>query len=124
MAPAHEGAIHATKKAEYTKSAGLYARRIERGLFMDGIEIISAEEKLAAAEKFQALQRKALEMTQEERLGLCDMGFYNQTIEGYLVEALRVAGFTRADIERATRSLHTVLDDTSAAEAAEICRKF
>ena len=112
-------------KRQNTQKARAWMPAESKGeLFMDGIKIISAEEKRAAAEKFQALQRKALEMTQEERLGLCDMGFYNQTIEGYLVEALRVAGFTRAEIERATKSLHAVLDDTSAAEAAEICRKF
>lgn len=65
-------------------------------------------------------------MTKDERMHICDMGFYNDVIRGYLVQAMKFAdaNFTKADIESAPRGLNEAFDTTSAAEAETIYMKF
>lgn len=78
------------------------------------------EEKNAAMQKIMAMQAKAFSLSKEERMHLCDMGFYNQTIRGYLILAMQNAGFPKEEIKRALYGLKLAFDDTSAAEAEDI----
>lgn len=55
---------------------------------------------------------------------LCDMGFLNDTIKGYLVNAMQRAGFSDDDIRKAYHGLHYAFDEKTAEEAAEIGRRF
>ena len=66
-------------------------------------------------------QRAAMidSLTPAARMAIMDMGYYNDALRGYLIEAMKAAGFTRAEIDKALSGLRTVLDDTSAAEAAQ-----
>ena len=87
------------------------------------------EEKKAAREAIQAIQameKKAHALTHEERMHICDMGFYNDVIKGYLIEAMKFADadFTREDIESALNGLKLSFDSTTAEEAAAVYLKF
>lgn len=84
------------------------------------IEMPSEEEIQAAIKKDAELRRKAQSLTEEERFYLCDAGYYNDTIRGYLILAMKEAGFNRADIQKALSGLHWVMDITSAQEAAQV----
>lgn len=63
-------------------------------------------------------------LAEAQRLALCDMGYFNTTIYGYMVEALEIAGFNREDIRKAIGGMRTALDEMTAAEAEEAFRKF
>ena len=86
--------------------------------------MLSKEEKQAAVDKIQAMQKKVSTLTEEERLHICDMGFYNNVIKGYLIEAMRNADFSKEDIMKALDGLKWAFDETTAAEAIEISLKF
>lgn len=64
------------------------------------------------------------ELTKEDLAEICDCGLYNAVISGYLIQAMRNAGFQKKSINKALRGLQTAFDFTSAEEAEEICRKF
>lgn len=61
-------------------------------------------------------------MTQEERLHVCDMGYYNGVIAGYMKRAMENAGFSPTDIQKAMTGLHYALDDLTAAEAENLIK--
>lgn len=63
-------------------------------------------------------------LTEAQRHALCDMGYFNTTIYGYMVEALEIAGFSREDIRKAIGGMRMALDETTAAEAEEAFRTF
>lgn len=84
------------------------------------IEMPSEEDIQAAIKKESSMQRKAQSLTEEERFFLCDAGYYNDTIRGYLILAMQEAEFTEADIQKALSGLHWVMDSTSAQEAAQV----
>ena len=82
----------------------------------DEIQAIIAEE--------QRMDAVANGVTEAARQCLMDMGYYNDSLRGYLIEAMKAVGFGRDEICKALSGLHTVLDDTSAAEAAQAYREF
>lgn len=82
-----------------------------------------SEEK-AALDKIRAMERKAHELTDEERMFIMDMGFYNEVVKGYLVRAMKNAEFDREAITKALGGLRWAFDDLTASEAAEEYRKF
>lgn len=55
---------------------------------------------------------------------LCDTGVYNGVIRGYLIAAMQNAGFEHEKISNALKGLEIAFDEKTAAEAAEIDRKF
>lgn len=63
-------------------------------------------------------------LTKDDLARICDSGCYNAAIGGYLIQAMRNAGFKEKDIGKVIVGLKTALDFTSAEEAEEICRKF
>lgn len=80
---------------------------------------MTEEEKKAFIEAKLALDKKARQLTDEERYHICDMGYYNDVIRGYLIRAMKNASFPKEDRERALDGLRWALDDMTAAEAAE-----
>ena len=78
----------------------------------------------AASEKYVQDMAKAVSLTPEQKMMLCDLGYYNEVIHGYLILAMQDSGFDREEIERALSGLNGAFDDTSAAEAKEAYRKF
>ena len=82
------------------------------------------EEKQASVDKIRAMEQKAHALTDEERMFICDMGFYNSVIKGYLIEAMSQAELSRDEIIRAIGGLKWALDDMTAAEAVKVYQKF
>ena len=82
------------------------------------IDIISEEEKQAAAARFMQLSQKAAQLTDEEKNFIFDAGYYNSAVQGYLILAMKEAGFEKEDIRNALTGLHYAMDVTSVAEAA------
>ena len=74
--------------------------------------------------KVQEMQAKTQQLTAEERFFLCDLGYFNDTIRGYLIQAMTNADFSKEDITKALGGLCWAFDDVSASEAAEKWRKW
>lgn len=86
--------------------------------------MMTQEEKNSSLEAVWPMDRKARALTHEERMHICDMGFYNDVIRGYLIEAMKFAEFNREDITKALDGLKWSFDRTTAAEAEDIYKKF
>lgn len=84
----------------------------------------SKEEMQAIMAEEQRMDEMAHRMTDMERLHIMDMGFYNESIKGYLVRAMKNAEFSREDIAKALGGIRWAFDDITASEAAEEYRKF
>lgn len=84
------------------------------------IEEISEEEKQAAAARYMRLSQKAAQLTEEERNFIFDAGYYNSAVHGYLILAMKEAGFEKDDIRNALTGLHYAMDIASVAEAATV----
>ena len=77
-------------------------------------------ERDAAVEKHRQMDEKAFALTEEERMHICDMGFYNDVIRGYLIKAMENADFEDKEISRALRGLHHAFDDMDATRAEKL----
>ena len=77
-------------------------------------------ERDAAGEKHRQMDEKAFALTEEERMHICDMGFYNDVIRGYLIKAMENAKFENKEISRALRGLHHAFDDMDATRAEKL----
>jgi hypothetical protein len=84
---------------------------------MDNVEM------KAAIEKRMMMNEKAFSLSEEERMHICDMGFYNDVIRGYLIKAMENADFEKKEISRALRGLHHAFDDLDAMRAEKIYLK-
>lgn len=65
-------------------------------------------------------EAKIAKMSPEERFRVCDMGYLNDSIRGYLILAMRHAGCDKETIDDAVCCLHEIFDDVGAADAAKI----
>lgn len=90
---------------------------------MAGIKILTKEEKEAALKEALRLEAKIMSMTPEERLTVCDMGYLNDSIRGYMILAMRDAGCSEKEICKAAECLHYIFDEVNAAEAAKVRAK-
>ena len=79
--------------------------------------MVSEEKVKAIFEKKRMMDQKAFSLTEEERMHMCDMGFYNDVIRGYLIRAMKEADFQKEEIMRALSGLRWALDSMTAAEA-------
>ena len=70
------------------------------------------------------MMAQALALTHEERMHICDMGFYNDVIKGYLIVAMRNKGFKTEEIKRALNGLKWAFDDKTADEATAVYNNF
>ena len=91
---------------------------------MQEIVLQTKEEQKAAIEKFNAMENKLSALSEEERFGFVDMGFANDVIRGYLIEAMRTVGFHREDIIKALSGLKCAFDISNAKEAAAVWQQF
>ena len=80
---------------------------------------MTEEELRAAQEKIRRMDEKAYALLDEERMHICDMGFYNDVIRGYLIKAMENADFQDKEISRALRGLHHAFDDMDAIRAEQ-----
>lgn len=67
---------------------------------------------------------KVTGLTRTQRQLLCDLGYYNQVIAGYLILAMREAGHSSDEIEKALDGLFRAFDGSTAAEADRAYEDF
>ena len=79
--------------------------------------------EMSEIEKRKQMDEKAFALTDAERMHICDMGFYNDVIRGYLIKAMQNADFEGKEISRALRGLHWAFDDMDATRAEQIYLK-
>ena len=84
---------------------------------------MTEEERRAMREKIRRMDEKAFDLAEEDRMHICDMGFYNDVIRGYLVKAMQNADFEEKEISRALRGLHHAFDDMDATRAEKLYLK-
>ena len=66
------------------------------------------------------LMSAAVSIPKEVRYKLCDMGYYNDAMKGYLIAGMRSAGFTEAEISRAVLGMRRAHDELTAEEAEKV----
>lgn len=84
----------------------------------------TAEERRAAREKHEVIAEKALALTEDERMCIHDMGFYDNVTKGYLIQAMSFEGFSDEDIKCALNGMKTALGCITAKNALNILRNF
>lgn len=62
----------------------------------------------------------AVSIPKEVRYRLCDLGYYNDAMKGYLIAGMRSAGFTEAEISRAVLGMRSAHDELTAEEAEKV----
>ena len=91
---------------------------------MEGIIIPSNEEVRAAAERQRELFQWAMGLEKEQINYLCDGGWYNDTMKGYLIAAGENAGYDRESIRELLNGLRLALSDMSKADADKVYMDF
>lgn len=62
----------------------------------------------------------AVSIPKEVRYKLCDMGYYNDAMKGYLIAGMRRMGFTEVEIRRAVLGMRSAHDELTAEEAEKV----
>ena len=62
----------------------------------------------------------AVSIPEEVRYKLCDMGYYNDAMKGYLIAGMRRMGFTEVEIRRAVLGMRSAHDELTAEEAERV----
>lgn len=62
----------------------------------------------------------AVSIPKDIRYKLCDMGYYNDAMKGYLIKGMRNAGFSESEISRAVRGMREAHDELTAEEAERV----
>lgn len=70
--------------------------------------------------KERELMSQAASVPPEVRTKLCDMGYYNDAMKGYLIEGMRRMGFSESDIRRAVLGMRSAQDELTAEEAEKV----
>ena len=68
----------------------------------------------------EELMLLAIAVPAEIRYKLCDMGYYNDAMKGYLIAGMRNAGFSESEISRAVRGMREAHDELTAEEAERV----
>ncbi len=66
------------------------------------------------------LMSQAVAVPKDVRTKLCDMGYYNDAMKGYLIAGMRNAGFSESDIRRAVLGMRSAHDELTSEEAERI----
>lgn len=77
-------------------------------------------EKPKWVEKELELQSAAREVSPEVRYKLCDMGYYNDAMKGYMIAGMRKMGFTETEIRKAILGMRAAMDEKTAEEAEKV----
>ena len=70
--------------------------------------------------EYQKLLSAAIAVPEEVRYTLCDMGYYNDVMKGYLIVGMRNAGFSESDIRKAILGMRNALEEKTAEEAERV----
>lgn len=78
---------------------------------MDKPEWVKREQELLLA---------ASMVPKEVRVKLCDMGYYNDAMKGYMIAGMRRMGFTESEIRKAVLGMRSAHDELTAEEAEKV----
>ena len=73
--------------------------------------------------KERELMSQAVRVPKDVKMKICDMGYYNDVMKGYLIAGMRIAGFTESEIGKAVRGMRTAMDEKTAEEAERVYRE-
>ncbi len=91
----------------------------------DGKIILPDKESVREAiEKEKKLMSWAMGLEEEQINYLCNGGWYNDTIKGYLISAAVNAGFDRDQIKELLRGLRFALDEKTKEDAEGVYMRF
>lgn len=71
-------------------------------------------------EKERALMAEAAGVPKEVRYKLCDMGYYNDAMKGYMIAGMRRMGFSESEIRKAVLGMRSAHNELTAEEAERI----
>jgi hypothetical protein len=74
------------------------------------------------ADRERELMAAAVAVPEEVRYKLCDMGYYNDAMKGYMIEGMRIMDFSESEIRRAVLGMRKAMDEKTAEEAEEVYR--
>ena len=87
-------------------------------------ESFPKEERKRIITEHKAKMKWAQSLTKEEINFLCDAGFYNDAIKGYLITAAKNAGLDREQIKKLLDGLYWAFDEKDKVDAEEIYKNF
>lgn len=67
-----------------------------------------------------ALLTEAASVPKDVRTKLCDMGYYNDVMKGYLIAGMRRQGFSESEIRKAVLGMRSAHDELTAEEAGRV----
>ena len=70
-----------------------------------------------------ALLSEAARVPKDVRTKLCDMGYYNDAMKGYLIAGMRRMGFSESEIRKAVLGMRSAHDELTAEEAERVYRE-
>lgn len=91
---------------------------------MDSIKLPSEEELKETFEKQQELLKWAHSLNEDQIDYLCNGGWYNDTMKGYVVAAGENAGFDREQIQALLNGLRLALSDLDKEDAERKYKEF
>ena len=68
----------------------------------------------------QELMLAASVVPQAVRYKLCDMGYYNDAMKGYMIVGMRNMGFSESEIRKAVLGMRAAHDELTAEEAEKV----
>ena len=68
----------------------------------------------------QELLSQAAGVPREVRYKLCDMGYYNDAMKGYMIAGMRRMGFPETEIRKAVLGMRSAHDELTAEEAEKV----
>lgn len=67
-----------------------------------------------------AIMGVASRIPKDVRYKLCDMGYYNDAMKGYLIAGMRRMGFTESEIRKAVLGMRSAHGELTAEEAEKV----
>jgi hypothetical protein len=62
----------------------------------------------------------AAAVPKDVRYKLCDMGYYNDVMKGYLIDGMRMMGFSESEIRKAVLGMRKAMGEKTAEEAERV----
>ena len=87
-------------------------------------ESIPKEERKRIITEHKAKMKWGQSLNKEEINVLCDAGFYNDAIKGYLITAAKNAGLDREQTKKLLDGLYWAFDEKDKVDAEEIYKNF
>lgn len=66
------------------------------------------------------LMSQAAAVPKDVRTKLCDMGYYNDAMKGYMIAGMRRMGFSESEIRKAVLGMRAAMDELTAEEAERV----